>query len=308
MEFQAHSEIIKIFRNKYWRNNAKVDVTEFVYTQFDSFLPDLVLDCLTDSIINAPNPFKTFFLLDSMFTSMSYDTNKRALTLLYFASRYSKPFIENTLGLQGMFENSRKLPKILRITTPITIIGIGGVGFNILNILWRLVRQGLVKIEAPITVYENDKLEITNIPRLPLKYIPENLKKISAARYLDEYLPIKFYEEYWTPDKYDGESILIGAPNIRTRRQIIDNKLPYVFIVYQNNVMKIDSRKERSQAALHETYGKTDVGKLMFQLVVVTSLLDRIIERANKEKLFLEFNEYSSVTLTDKSGFRYIFP
>jgi len=162
----------------------------------------------------------------------------------------------------------------------ITVIGLGGVGFNLLYNLYRLRKFSLTKWNPKIKVYEDDCLEWHNIPRLPIQYpvFDSEHCKIEYAKYLKEYLNIRFYKKRWSLKDYDG-SIVIGAPDLRTRREIVENNIPHLFILHQNDEFYIKRYKTYHALPITETYGTIDVCVLAFGVLIATLLLPYLFKK-----------------------------
>ena len=192
--------------------------------------------------------------------------------------------------------------------TNLLSIGLGGASSAILHYIDRIADE--FNVDKPINelvVYEDDILDITNLPRIMLDYMEsrekegcgdEALSNVSKLKLLDGYKaaraivpqPFKF-----KPGMVPSNYIIFGALDVETRVKMIGNY--YGTFHNDNSAYLYYSPKYDEQDGLlvQETYGKVDITNFflnMFKLTTefISDIVHKHYYRGNEEELIGEYN------------------
>ena len=192
--------------------------------------------------------------------------------------------------------------------TNLMSIGLGGASSAILHYIDRIADE--FNVDKPINeliVYEDDILDITNLPRIMLDYMEsrekegcgdETLSNVSKLRLLDGYKaaraivpqPMK-YKPGLDPSNY----IIFGALDVETRVKMVSKY--YATFHTDNSAYLYYTPKYDEQDGLlvQETYGKVDITNFflnMFKLTTefISDIVHKHYYRDNEEELIGEYN------------------
>ena len=209
---------------------------------------------------------------------------------------------ENTL-----FE---KIQKLKEKKLDICLIGLGGTMSNFVYFLNEMMNYfKMDDLFENLAIYENDYLEISNLPRIPLDYLtPIKLKnnydlipKISIFRNMRRLFKNNYCEErMFNINKAQCFDFVIGSPNIQTRVEMFEHNQKQNFIVplhYNNELVIFENPKVIDSSISSETYGSIELTYFFLNMFRMTiELIDIMLkDRLGKNKKVLHYNSKESI-------------
>lgn len=206
----------------------------------------------------------------------------------------AKMFRGNVLGLDLMLnmlgystkEVFELLKKVSNKKLSLAIIGLGGTMSNFVYFATELAK--LFKLEKNVfknvVVYENDNLEVSNLPRIPLDYITpiftqndiySNLQKKVLMLYNVDKLADnvvscirKINPQYKIEENFN---FIIGTPDISTRTSISEFSKNFICPMHSDNELYIYiAPKVVNSDLMYETYGRIRLSKFFFNMLEMT--------------------------------------
>ena len=246
--------------------------------------------------------FRTRTHLNNYFSfDASFTLSKKVYCFSEFLAELSETKympIEMKLNLLGFTKTRIKnlLKEIKKLKLNITILGVGGIGFNLIkNLKEMCIYADVNDLFERILIIDNDKLELTNLPRLNtslfLNSTDNDLLKVSLARQEIEedksyfnVLTNRFVHYY--SNRLDKNclhlvenSIIIGAPDLETRNMLFENNCDFFSFTHQNDLFRIFHKPKLCPAIMNETYGKIRLPVFYFNILLGTiNLLETLIQ------------------------------
>lgn len=234
-----------------------------------------------------------FILLNKNNYDMEISKEKNA----YFINpNMAKIFKKNVLSIELMLnmlgydlkEIGELLKKVSNKKLSIMMVGLGGTMSNFVYFATELAKLARLKnnIFKNVVVYENDKLEVSNLPRIPIDYISpiflQNnyfLNKLSNNKVNMLFNVDKLGDNVITQTKqlYKREDFgknfnwVIGTPNIQTRTLISEVTNKFICPMHSNNELYIFiAPKVIGSDLMFETYGRIRLSKFFFNMLEMT--------------------------------------
>lgn len=192
--------------------------------------------------------------------------------------------------------------------TNLMSIGLGGASSAILHYIDRIADE--FHVDKPINeliVYEDDILDITNLPRIMLDYMEsrekegcgdDSLSNVSKLKLLDGYKaaraivpqPMKF-----KPGRVPSNYIMFGALDVETRVKMVGNYYATFHNDYSAYLYYTPKYDEQDGLLVQETYGKVDITNFflnMFKLTTefISDIVHKYYYRNGEEELIGEYN------------------
>lgn len=217
-----------------------------------------------------------------------------------------------------------KLTKLKSKQLGIALIGLGGTMSNFTYFLNEMVEYFKIdNLFDTLVVYENDSLEISNLPRIPLDYITPIrrinsggvIPKLNIFRNLRSLFKTNLLEENrFIEYKAKAFDFVIGSPDLATRTNMFnsDSKNFICPLHFNNELVIFENPKVLASDMVQETYGSIELTFFFLNMFRMTiELIDIMLkdELAINEKVF-SFNSKESIDFfaenTKKSNYCYI--
>ena len=192
--------------------------------------------------------------------------------------------------------------------TNLMSIGLGGASSAILHYIDRIADE--FHVDKPINeliVYEDDILDITNLPRIMLDYMEsrekegvndESISNISKLKLLDGYKAARAIvpqPKKYKPGSDPSNYIIFGALDVETRVKMTSKYYATFHNDYSAYLYYTPKYDEQDGLLVQETYGKVDITNFflnMFKLTTefISDIVHKHYYRDNEEELIGEYN------------------
>jgi len=219
--------------------------------------------------------------------------------------------LKNPISFKNAIRELFDPPKVINDIRRLIFVGLGGANFNVLTgfLIFGLQLTQFPNLEQ-IIIYEADNLSANNMIRLWSIVPPDPIKfalgynKIDywfecTIRYfkpLEEVLDqIDLVAQYrWFEEKdealVDDQTLLIGAPDVKTRQRWVQKGLPHIFIGTFEDTAYVERLTSVSDMAL-DLYGYIPVPQFIATMISIGSALGAFIDELKRTgTLQEEFN------------------
>lgn len=234
-----------------------------------------------------------FMLLNKKKYDMEISKERNA----YFINpNMAKIFKKNVLSIELMLnmlgydlkEVGELLKKVSNKKLSIMMVGLGGTMSNFVYFATEIAKLTRLKnnIFKNVIVYDNDKLEVSNLPRIPIDYISpiflQNnyfLNKLSNNKVnmlfnvdkLGDNVITQTQKLYKREDFGKNFNWVIGTPTIQTRTLISEVTNKFICPMHSNNELYIFiAPKVIGSDLMFETYGRIKLSKFFFNMLEMT--------------------------------------
>jgi len=242
-----------------------------------------------------------FFSLVSKMRGGSEMSYMEALLLNYrYLDQRDEVFslLQSPISFKRAIQELFSPPKVISNIRRLIFVGLGGANFNVLTgfLIFGLQLTQFPNLEQ-IIIYETDNLSANNMIRLWSVIPPDPVKFILGYNKIDYWFEctISYFKpledlltktdliaQYrWFEEKderlVDDQTLLIGAPDVRTRQRWVEKDLPHIFIGTFEDTAYVEKLTNVTDMAL-DRYGYIPVPQFIATMISIGAGLGAFID------------------------------